>query len=327
MVNLGGGPHIGESAKMEDKIVLGIDIGGTKLAAGVVDLSGQVYSYLRQPTPSDTDGEGLLAAIIAQAEQAVRASGLTPVVVGVGCGGPMQYPVGLVSPLHIAVWRDFPLKARLETAFGLPVVVDNDAKALALGEWRFGAGHGAHSLMGMVVSTGVGSGVVLEGRLLHGVSGNAGHIGHVIVMPEGAQCECGARGCLTAYASGTGMAHRAHLALQEGVASQLARLPLAEITALAIAEAARNGDKLSQQLWDEAGTGLARAIAAAASLFDLDRVVIGGGMTLGDDLLFGPLRREWQRCARLPFTRDLDIRPAGLGHETGVIGAASLVLE
>lgn len=306
--------------------ILGIDIGGTKLAAGLVTPDGQVRAYRRQPTPRAHDAEGLVGAIIALAMAARRESGLTPSALGVGCGGPMAYPSGIVSPLHIPAWRDFPLRARLQAAFGLPTVVDNDAKALALGEARFGAGRGARSLLGMVVSTGIGGGIVVDGRLYHGASGNAGHIGHVIVAAGGPRCECGARGCVTVYAAGTGMAERAALALDRGVRSALGELPRAAVTAATIAEVARAGDPLACRLYADAGRALARAIASAAALLDLDRVVLGGGVTLAGELLFAPLRQEWRERAHLSFTRDLPIVPAGLGAESGVIGAAALAM-
>jgi glucokinase len=238
----------------------------------------------------------------------------------------MEYPAGNVSPLHIPVWQGFPLRSRLQETLGLPVIVDNDAKAFALGEALFGAGQGAKCLLGMVVSTGVGGGIVAGGRLWHGATGNAGHIGHIVVASEGEQCDCGAIGCLTCFASGTGMAERARHALVRGVESRLAARPPAEITARVILEAANGGDILAQQLWREASQSLAIAIAGAASLLDLDRVVIGGGLIQAGDFLFGPLRHAWSKYARLSFTRDLQIVPAALGQGSGVIGAAALAL-
>ncbi|PWT70939.1 MAG: ROK family protein, partial [Chloroflexi bacterium] len=193
--------------------VLGIDIGGTKLAAGVISPRGQVLSYQRVPTPADQDAEGLFDAVVGLAE-AVRSRCRLPVAaLGVGCGGPMVYPEGVVSPLHISCWREFPLRLRLAESFGLPIALDNDAKAFALGEALFGAGRGSRALLGMVISTGVGGGVVMDGRLLHGASGNAGHIGHTVISRAGPRCPCGARGCLTAYSSGTGLVSRARAAL------------------------------------------------------------------------------------------------------------------
>ncbi len=308
-----------------NKTVLGIDIGGTKLAVGVVDASGRVHSYRVAPTPQ-VEAEGLFRHVMDMARQAIEESGLQPYAVGVGCGGPMEYPAGIVSPLHIHAWRDFPLRAKTEQELGLPAIVDNDAKALALGEYIFGAGKGSKCLLAMTVSTGVGGGIVVGGRLLHGASGNAGHIGHVIVAGHGEQCDCGAVGCLTCFSSGTGMAQKARKALDQGTASSMSAWPAAEISAKNIARAALEGDNLARQLWYEAAQSLAIAIAGAASLLDLDRVILGGSLIQAGDLLFGPLRQEWSKYAQLSFTRDLQIVRAGLDQGSGVVGAAALAL-
>ena len=304
--------------------ILGIDIGGTKLAAGVVDREGQVVSYLREPTPITMDAEEIFDAVLKLSKAALAQSGIIAERVGIGCGGPSRFNEGIVSPLHIPAWRNFPLKAKIEAALGLKVIVDNDSKALALGEAVFGAGRGSRCMLGMVVSTGVGGGIVVDGKLFHGISGNAGHIGHVIVARNGPRCDCGAVGCLTCYASGTGLAERAHIALKRGVATSLSSLPLDEITARAIVAAALEGDSLSLRLMRDASHALARAIASTAALFELDRVVIGGGVAQSGELLFGPLRQELKRRATLSFTRDLPVLPAALGPESGVIGAAAL---
>jgi glucokinase len=237
----------------------------------------------------------------------------------------MRYPAGIVSPLNIPGWRDFPLRARLAAAYGLPVVVDNDAKAMALGEhWR-GAGQGARYLLGMVVSTGVGGGIVVDGRLLHGAQGNAGHIGHVVVAPSGPRCACGARGCIEAVASGPSIVRAAQAALRRGTPSELA--DAAPLTAETVAAAARAGDSLAMALFVRAGRALGRGIASAAALVDLDRVVIGGGVSQAGSLLFDPLRAELARRARLDFTRGLAVLPAALGRQAGLVGAAALVLQ
>jgi glucokinase len=337
------------------EVVLGLDIGGTKIAAGVVTPAGELLSYVLAPTPRQVDGEVLLAFAVELAERACLESSTRPEAVGVGCGGPMIYPQGIVSPLHIPAWQDFPLLARLEDRFGLPTVLDNDAKAFALGEALFGAGRGARCMLGMVVSTGVGGGIVENGRLIHGTSGNAGHIGHIIVSARGPRCYCGATGCVTAYASGSGLATRARRALErmrneedEGrktkdkgrltddpishyalriMPSALAAMPSEAVTARAIAEAATAGDPLAMRLMRDASLALGRGIASAANFLDLDRVVIGGGVAQSGDLLFGPLMRELRRRARLPYSRNVEVRQSLLGAQAGVIGAASLVLN
>jgi glucokinase len=311
---------------MRSQPVLGVDIGGTKIAAGVITADGEILSFVREPTPRDIDGEGLLNFVADLARQARAESRRPPEAMGVGCGGPMIFPEGVVSPLHIPAWKEFPIRARLEEMLGLPTVVDNDAKAFALGEALFGAGRGARCMLGMVVSTGVGGGIVVNGRLFDGASGNAGHVGHIIVSSRGPRCYCGGSGCLTVYASGSGLAERARSALRRGARSALADVST-HLTARDVAEAAAAGDPLAAKLMRDAALALARAIASATNLLDLDLVVIGGGVAQSGDLLFGPLRKELRRRARLSFSRNVEVRPAALGTEAGVIGAAGLIFQ
>ena len=312
----------------ERSLILGIDIGGTKTAAGVVTTDGRVLSFHVQPTPRAPDAEALFNFVVAVAERARDGYSDQVVATGVGCGGPMIYPDGVVSPLFIPAWQSFPLRARLTAALSLPVVLDNDANAFALGEALFGAGSGTRALLGIVVSTGVGGGIVADGRLFHGATGNAGHIGHTIVSADGPRCSCGAIGCLTAYASGTGLvATRARWNPGWGTDEPCAVLPGDALTGQAIAEAATSGDAFAMRLMDDAGVALARGIVDAASLLDLERVILGGGLTQAGDILLAPLRREMRDRARLPFTRNLDIRTTTAGREAGVIGAAALCLQ
>jgi glucokinase len=236
----------------------------------------------------------------------------------------MQYPAGIVSPLNIPAWRDFPLRARLSAAFDLPCVVDNDAKALALGERWKGAGRGSDNMLGMVVSTGVGGGIVLDGHLLHGFAGNGGHIGHIIVWPDGPLCVCGAHGCLEAVASGSGLTRRLDTALLSGAASTLQ----AGANGAEIAAAARAGDALAIALLHTAGEAIGRGIASAAALLDLELVVIGGSIALKAwDLIGPPLFATLAASARLDFTRNVRVVHAELGDHAGVYGAARLAFD
>lgn len=306
---------------------LALDIGGTKMAAGLVRPDGSVAYVESVPTRGRAAAEALFDDLIALCDRVMAAAGVEPrdlLGIGVGCGGPMRYPEGRVSPLNIPAWRDFPLRDRLTARYERLAIVDNDAKALALGEHWVGAGRGARCLLGMVVSTGVGGGIVEGGRLLHGASGNAGHVGHVIAFRDGPPCECGARGCVEAIASGTGLAKRAREAKQQGL---LPDLP-AEPTGADVVAAARSGEPTAARLVEEAGIAVGRGIAAAAALLDLDRIVIGGGVALGaGELLLGPLRRELARDARLDFTRGIEqaVRLSDLGVTAALAGAAALL--
>ena len=292
--------------------MLAVDVGGTTLACAVVASDGSISAESRATTPRTGDPETLFAEVTALARASLRESGAPINAIGVGCGGPMRSPEGIVSPLHIPAWRDFPLRGRLSAEIGAPCVVDNDAKAFTLGEHWLGAGQGAGALLGVIVSTGVGGGIMVGGRLVHGASGQAGHIGHVLVGRgyDAPVCDCGAIGCVEAIASGTALARR-------GGAD-----------AATLAERARAGDATALELFGNAGRALARGIASAAALLDLDRVVIGGGLGLGAwDLLVPALNAELATAARLSFTRDLEPRRAVLGDRAGLIGAAKLALD
>ncbi|MGE5333482.1 MAG: ROK family protein [Nitrososphaerota archaeon] len=308
-------------------LILGIDIGGTKTAAGVVAPDGRVVSFHVEPTPTDADAEGLLDFVVQVAERARDDYRDQVQAVGIGCGGPMLYPDGIVSPLFIPAWQSFPLRARLASALALPATLDNDANAFALGEALFGAGRGSPCMLGIVVSTGVGGGIVADGRIFHGATGNAGHIGHTIVSADGPRCSCGAIGCLTAYASGTGLVARARAGLAGGIQTSLATIADDALTGQKIVAAATGGDAFARGLLRDAGVALARGIADAASILDLERVVFGGGLMEAGDLLLAPLQAELHARAKLPFTRHLDMRASTMGREAGVIGAAALCLH
>jgi glucokinase len=301
--------------------VLAIDIGGTKMAAAIVDEMGAVRAERETPTRAPS-AEALFDVLATMCDAVLTESGVevaTLLGIGVGCGGPMRYPEGEVSPLNIHVWREFPLRERLRHRYGRPTIVDNDAKAYALGEYWIGGGAGARGLLGIVVSTGVGGGIVLNGRLIHGAHGNAGHIGHITVRARGPRCPCGALGCVEAIASGTSLVRLARRA----AARRGESLP-ANLTAADLQKRAEAGDPLSLALFRDAGAALGAGIADAAKLIDLDRVVIGGGVSQAADLFWPSLRETLERNARLDFTRNLDVRVSKLRVSASLAGAAAL---
>ena len=278
---------------------LAIDIGGTKMAVGLVDTAGAILRRVQVPTVRTDDAEVLFAALT-DAVTSVLA-GPTPgspaVVAGVGCGGPMARGGTTVSPLNIPAWPDFSLRDRVAELTGLPTFVDNDAKALALAEGWVGAAAGVTDFLAMVVSTGVGGGIVLDSRLLDGAAGNAGHIGHVIVVPDGRQCACGARGCLEAEASG---------------------IAIAAITGHPAVEA-------PPEMVERTGMLVGRAVASVANLLDLRLAVVAGSVALGfGEPFFAAAQDEVDRSARLAFSVGTQIRPGGLGAEGPLVGAAAV---
>lgn len=301
--------------------VLAIDIGGTKLGAGLVEPRGRLVSWAQTPTPEGLDGELLwrtLDALVARllADARVGPPGLAGV--GCGCGGPMEWPAGRVSPLNIPAWRDFPLRDRLvERLPGLTVRVHNDAVCMAVGEhWR-GAGKGRRTMLGIVVSTGVGGGLVLDGRLINGATGNAGHVGHVVVDPGGPPCLCGGRGCLEAIARGPALAAWAQA---EGW-----RPGCAAASAKDLADDAAQGHPVALAAMRRAGRALGIAIASATHLCDLEVVAVGGGLSQAGSLLFDPLEESLRAHLGLDYARDVRVVPAGLGQNAGLIGAAALL--
>jgi len=238
--------------------------------------------------------------------------------IGVGCGGPMDWQSGEVSPLNIPAWRDYPLRRRIEQRFpGIPVRLHNDGIAMAVGEHWSGAGRGSRSFLGVVVSTGVGGGLVLDGKVIAGATGNAGHIGHVVVDPAGPECACGGRGCLEAIARGP--------AVVAWAASNGWRPPAGKADGRALRTAAVDGDEIAAAAFDRAGEALGIALASAAHLLELDTVAVGGGLANAGDLLLGPARTAFARHAKMPFAARCQIVPASLGTDAGLVGAAAFV--
>lgn len=275
---------------------LAVDIGGTKLAAGVVTESGGIVVRDRVPTPPHHVWPAL-ERLVRRVQAA--AVGEELLAVGVGCGGPMTpSPQGpLVSPLHIPEWQSFPLAAELAAVTGLPVHVDNDAKALALAEGWCGAAVGVSDYLAVVVATGVGGGLVSGGRLLSGRLGNAGHIGHVVVEPDGRPCACGGRGCLEAYASGRAI----------------------------FRETERPPARASQAIVERTGTLVGRAIASTMAVVDVPLALVGGSVALGFGApFFAAAQAELDRRAGLSFLRGAQVRPVALGTAAPLIGAAAV---
>jgi glucokinase len=307
----------------ERELALAIDVGGTKLAAGVVEPDGRLTNWAQVPTPHTPDAEQLWRTLDALLDRVAEEAGIRSPAdlagVGVGCGGPMEWPSGVVSPLNIPQWRSFPLRARLQQRLaGTAVRVHNDAICLVAAEhWR-GAGRGARNVLGMVVSTGVGGGLILDSRVIEGASGNAGHIGHVVVDPDGPECTCGGRGCLEAIARGPALVAWAQ---REGW-----RPGQPDATAKDLADDGVQGHPIGLAAMRRAGRALGIAISSATHLCDLEVAAIGGGLSQAGALLFEPLEESLHAHAKLAFARRLRVVPAALGQSAGLVGAAALIL-
>jgi glucokinase len=311
------------------RVVLALDIGGTKLAAGVVDESGRVHSFVVTPSEAERGPRTVLPRLFDLGRRAVSESGLDWAevgAIGIGCGGPLDAARGvLIAPLHLPGWHDVPVTAVAEEAYGRPAVLENDATAAAAGEHRYGAGTGARNMVYLTISTGVGGGVVVDGRLYRG-AGNGAELGHVTVDWRGRPCRgCGRLGCLEAYVSGTSIAERAREAVAQNGSSSLASLegPTAED----VAAAARAGDEVAREIWDETVDALACGLTSIVNVFEPELVVLGGGVTRAGEQLLGPVR-EWVRAnAMEPAGRSADIVAAALGERVGVVGAAAVVYD
>ena len=310
----------------DDRPVLALDVGGTKLAAALVDPTGRIREAARTRTPRGprTDADALWTALMSLVDIVTASVGPRGVAgVGVGCGGPMDWPTGVVSPLNIPAWRDFPLGPRLAERFAtVPVRVHNDAVCVAVGEHARGAGKGQAHVLGMVVSTGVGGGLVLGNRVVDGAHGNAGHVGHVVVDPNGPDCVCGGVGCLEAVAAGPNLARWAE---EQGWRPTAAWGE--EHSARELAEDARRGHPVALAAMQRAGGALGVAIASVTHLLDLSVVAVGGGLSQAGPLLFDPLEASFRRHARLSYAREVRVVPATLGQDAGLVGAAALILQ
>ncbi|WOX25925.1 ROK family protein [Streptomyces solicathayae] len=303
---------------MPTELVAALDIGGTKIAGALVDRRGGILVRARRPTPAREDGETVMRAVeevLAELAAAPRWASVR--AVGIGSAGPVDAARGVVSPVNIPGWRDYPLVERVRRASGgRPVTLVGDGVAMTAAEhWR-GAARGHDNALCLVVSTGVGGGLVLDGKLHTGPTGNAGHIGHVSVDLDGDPCACGSRGCVERIAGGPHIARRA---LDNGWRPG----PDGDVSAAAVAAAAHAGDPVALAAFERAARALAAGIAATAALVELDIAVVGGGVAGAGGVLFAPLRRSLREYATLSFVRDLTVVPALAGTDAGLLGAAA----
>jgi len=295
-------------------VTLALDIGGTKIAAGLVDAEGTLVHQAKLPTP-DGDAEAVWTVVDTLVTEALAEAGGRVRGVGIASAGPIDLPAGTVSADTRSTIGKRCHSVILMGLTGASVRLGGDGLCMALGErWR-GAGRGAQFLLGMVVSTGVGGGLVLDGVPYDGRTGNAGHVGHVVVDPDGGPCSCGGRGCVETIAAGPRMAQWAR---DHGWEAS------AEADAKALADAANAGDAVALQAFRRGATAVAAMIASVGAVCDLDLVVVGGGVAKSGALLFDPLRKAVATYARLDFLRGLRVLPAELGGDAGLVGAAQL---
>lgn len=303
-------------------LALGIDLGGTELRAGLVTPQGEVIA--RRQTA--TDAQGGPQAVVAQMLRLIEELGGAPSGIGVAAPGPLDPIAGIsIAPPTLYRWHNVPLAAMLAERTGLPTRLENDANAAALGEFRAGAGAGLRHLVYVTVSTGIGGGVIENGRLLHGRRGMAAEIGHMTLVPGGPLCSCGGRGCWEALACGSALAQAAQAAIASGAATLLRELADGHpVSGRHVTEAARAGDLVALSVLRDEAHWLGRGFANLLHLYSPDAIIVGGGVSAALDLMLPDILAAMHDNA-MPAYRDTPVLPAALGGDAGLVGAASLL--
>lgn len=306
---------------------IGFDVGGTSLKAALVSAQGQIQQIASAPTPIDALPSQMIAVMAELIQQLQVACTGQLTGVGIGMAGLIDAQQGLVvtSP-NLPTWKDVPICQLLSEQVGLPVAIDNDVRAMAMGELRYGAGQGCQDMICLTLGTGVGSALIFNGQIYRGVSLSAGEFGHVTVVPQGGRtCGCGNRGCLETVAGTAGILDLAQRFVDRGLAPELQGLLATEpLTPKAIAVAAAAGDSGAQAVWQEVGHWLGLALAGVVNLLNPARIVIGGGVAQAGELLFPAIRAALLRHAFERPAQAVTVLPAALGAEAGMIGAAVL---
>ena len=320
------------------KHVVGIDIGGTKLATVVADNTGHILEKVRKPTLSEKGPEYAIRLLFDMVREVVSQADLEQKAIsaiGVSCGGPLDTKTGIVySPPNLPGWDALPLKAQLESEFLVPVTIENDANASALAEFRFGGGRGYSAVLYMTMSTGIGGGIVIDGQVYHGANDSAGEVGHQILLPNGPRCGCGKQGCLEALCSGPAIARRAQAAIQKQLVDEKPRtamLTLADgriedVKSEHVLAAARTGDALASELVQETAYYMGWGIANLVNILNPDIVLLGTIAVAAGDLLLDPIRETVSKFAMTRPAEAVHIAPAQLGDALGDLAAVALVV-
>lgn len=313
--------------------IVGVDLGGTKVAAALACPDGTIVGKALLPTDAAEGGEHVIERVFTSIEMVIDDANLRVgdiAGVGIGSPGPVDIERGMVIQAPNLSWRDVPIVSLVEERLGIPCLLDNDANLGALAEYRFGAGRGFESVVYVTVSTGIGAGLILDGRLYRGVQGRAGELGHMVMIEDGPLCGCGSRGCLEAVASGTAIARQAReraAKVGDGILLELAGGDYGRITASVVAEADRLGDPIARWAIDSAIRYLGLGLSTLVNVLNPHVIVVGGGVSLLGDRLFVPLREAIRSHTMGDLGDSLHIAPAELGNDSCLLGAVSLVLE
>jgi glucokinase len=311
----------------DSSVIAGIDIGGTKIALALGTKGGEIISRRRFPTRTEIGPTHILERVFQEIEGMLLETRAELCGAGIACAGPLDLERGLVlSPPNLPGWDNFPLAELVRESLRVPVWLDNDANAAAFGEYERGAGRGLRDMVYLTISTGIGGGVIVGGRLVRGVAGAAGEVGHLTVLPSGPECGCGARGCLEALCSGTAIARRARERIEQGARSLISSMvqDAREVTAETVAVAAQRGDTLAREIWDETIFYLSIGVGNIISVLAPEAIIIGGGVSSSGEQLLGPLRRMVAERMRMLPSEKIRIVRAALGEESGLYGALAL---
>ena len=313
--------------------VVGIDIGGTKLATVLADKDGNILQKVRKPTESEKGPQHAVQLLLGMVDEVLNLSGLVREEIsgiGVSCGGPLDTKTGIVySPPNLPGWDALPLKDMIESEFHIPTVLENDANASALAETRFGGGRGYDYVLYMTMSTGIGGGIIANGKIYHGANDSAGEVGHQILLPDGPLCGCGKQGCLEALCSGPSIARRAQEAIADQWNTNILKLAGGQIDGVRsehVLQAARNGDALAVALMEETAYYMGWGIANLVNILNPQIVLLGTIAVAAGDLLLNPIRRTVAEMAMQRPSEAVKIMPAELGDSIGDLAAISLVI-
>jgi glucokinase len=320
---------------MKKKYITGIDLGGTKIAAAVMNFKGRIISKTREFTDMSHGSESLAEQMKRTVRKILKDQGIriTELAgIGIGAAGPLNRKTGiLVEPPNLKGYRDIPLVKPLVDEFSIPVFLENDANAAALAENMFGAGRSAQNMVYLTISTGIGGGIIIEGKLYHGCSDGAGEIGHMTIDPDGPLCGCGNNGCFEAMASGTAIARFARekvkAAGKEELIVKKANGDYEKITAEIVFECARTGDSTAREIIKMTSEHLGTGIASVINIFNPEKIVLGGGVINAWDMIAETVRKTAEKRAMKSLYRNVEIVPAALGDDVVLIGAASVVMQ
>ncbi len=319
---------------VREQFIVGIDLGGTNIAAGAMPTDGTREIAMRMVATRSQEGAeavvdriaALVEDVIAQTSAETGAQRSDFLGVGIGSPGPLDRARGVVIVTPNLGWRDFPLRDEVSKRVNLPATLDNDANCATLGEWWCGAAKGGRNVVGLTIGTGIGGGLILDGKLYHGASDAAGEIGHTTIDSTGRRCKCGNYGCLEAYASGTAIAVRAREVLEGDEESMMLAMvegDLSRLTAQTVFEASKKGDAVALEVVRDTAHFLGVGISNLINIFNPDTFVIAGGVTQAGDLLFDPLRAEVRRRAFKSAVDACRIVPGALPLSAGVVGAVA----